>query len=151
MAKVSVIVPVYNVEPYLEEALRSLVRQTLRDIEIVVVNDGSTDNSLGIIRRFMEKDDRIILIDKENGGYGKAMNVGLDRASGEYIGILEPDDYVSLDMYEDLYETISDIMKLPARRSRITDSSGRRLCMRRGPCSSTARITATGETIPILP
>ena len=104
MAKVSIVVPVYNVEEYLEEALRSLVRQTLRDIEIVVVNDGSTDGSLAIIRRFMEKDSRIVLIDKENGGYGMAMNVGLDKASGEYIGILEPDDYVPLDMYEDLYE-----------------------------------------------
>ena len=128
MAKVSVIVPVYNVEPYLEEALRSLVRQTLRDIEIVVVNDGSTDNSLGIIRRFMKKDDRIILIDKENGGYGKAMNVGLDRASGEYIGILEPDDYVSLDMYEDLYETAHaedlDMVKADFYRFMTDDKSG---------------------------
>lgn len=128
MAKVSVVVPVYNVEPYLEEALRSLVRQTLRDIEIVVVNDGSTDGSLDIIRRFMEKDDRIVLIDKENGGYGKAMNVGLDRASGEYIGILEPDDYVPLDMYEDLYEIAKehdlDFVKADFYRFTTDDASG---------------------------
>lgn len=128
MAKVSVIVPVYNVEQYLEEALRSLVRQTLRDIEIVVVNDGSTDGSLDIIRRFMEQDDRIVLIDKENGGYGKAMNVGLDRASGEYIGILEPDDYVPLDMYEDLYEKAAendlDMIKADFYRFTTDDNSG---------------------------
>ena len=128
MAKVSVIVPVYNVEQYLEEALRSLVRQTLRDIEIVVVNDGSTDGSLDIIKRFMEQDDRIVLIDKENGGYGKAMNVGLDRASGEYIGILEPDDYVPLDMYEDLYETAAandlDMIKADFYRFTTDDNSG---------------------------
>ena len=128
MAKVSVVVPVYNVEQYLEEALRSLVRQTLHDIEIVVVNDGSTDGSLEIIRRFMENDSRIVLIDKENGGYGKAMNVGLDRAAGEYIGILEPDDYVPLDMYEDLYEAAHahdlDLVKADFYRFTTDDETG---------------------------
>lgn len=128
MAKVSIVVPVYNVEEYLEEALRSLVRQTLLDIEIVVVNDGSTDGSLEIIRRFMEKDSRIVLIDKKNGGYGKAMNVGLDRATGEYIGILEPDDYVSLDMYEDLYEVAKendlDFVKADFYRFTTDDETG---------------------------
>lgn len=102
-AKVSVIVPIYNVEMYLVEALDSLQRQTLHDIEIICVNDGSKDNSLSIMKKYAEKDERFIIIDKENGGYGKAMNVGLDRATGEYIGILEPDDYVPLNMYEDLY------------------------------------------------
>lgn len=105
MPKVSVIVPVYNVEPYLRECMESIVRQTLRDIEIICVNDGSTDGSLAILKEYAGKDDRIILIDKENGGYGLAMNTGLDRATGEYIGIVEPDDYVALTMYEDLYET----------------------------------------------
>ena len=128
MAKVSIVVPVYNVQEYLEEALRSLVRQTLRDIEIVVVNDGSTDGSPDIIRRFMEKDDRIIFIDKENGGYGQAMNVGLDRAGGEYVGILEPDDYVPLDMYEDLYETAKehdlDLVKADFYRFTTDDGTG---------------------------
>ena len=128
MAKVSVVVPVYNVEQYLEEALRSLVRQTLHDIEIVVVNDGSTDGSLEIIRRFMENDSRIVLIDKENGGYGKAMNIGLDRATGEYIGILEPDDYVPLDMYEDLYEAAHahdlDLVKADFYRFTTDDETG---------------------------
>ena len=103
MPKVSIIIPVYNVEPYLRTALDSVVRQTLKDIEIICVNDGSKDGCPGILREYAEKDERIVLIDQENGGYGKAMNAGLDRVTGEYTGILEPDDYVALTMYEDLY------------------------------------------------
>ncbi|MBQ8834512.1 MAG: glycosyltransferase [Oscillospiraceae bacterium] len=103
MSKVSVIVPIYNVSQYLHEAMDSLVRQTLKDIEIICVNDGSTDNSLDIINEYAAKDDRIVVITGPNGGYGKAMNKGLDRATGEYIGILEPDDYLHLTMMEDLY------------------------------------------------
>ena len=104
MAKVSIIIPTYNVEIFLDECLESIRRQTLQDIEIICVNDGSTDHSLEIIRKYAENDPRFVIIDKENGGYGKAMNVGLDRATGEYIGIVEPDDYVPLAMYEDLYK-----------------------------------------------
>ena len=103
MAKVSVVVPVYNTEPFLRECMDSLVRQTLQDLEIICVNDGSTDSSLSILKEYAEKDPRIIIIDQENGGYGKAMNVGIDRATGEYMGIVEPDDYVALTMFEDLY------------------------------------------------
>ena len=108
MAKVSIIVPVYNVEMYLEECMESIVRQTLHDIEVICINDGSKDNSLAILKKYAENDSRVIIIDKENGGYGKAMNVGLDRATGEYIGIVEPDDYVPLAMYEDLYRIATD-------------------------------------------
>lgn len=107
MPKVSIIVPTYNVEMYLDQCMESLQRQTLHDIEVICVNDGSKDNSLAILKKYAENDERIIIIDKENGGYGKAMNVGLDRATGEYIGILEPDDYVPLNMYEDLYNVAS--------------------------------------------
>lgn len=103
MAKVSIIVPTYNVKRYLEECLNSIVGQTLKDLEIICVNDGSTDTSLEILKKYAASDDRIIIIDKKNAGYGCAMNDGLDRASGEYIGIVEPDDYVDLHMYEDLY------------------------------------------------
>lgn len=103
MKKVSVIVPVYNVEAYLEECMESIIGQTLKELEIICINDGSTDNSLEILRRYAEKDDRIIIIDKKNEGYGCAMNDGLDKAAGEYIGIVEPDDFVDLHMYEDLY------------------------------------------------
>ena len=103
MSKVSVILPIYNVSQYLHEALDSVVRQTLKDIEIICVNDGSTDNSLDIINEYAAKDDRIVVITGPNGGYGKAMNKGLDRATGEYVGILEPDDFLDLTMMEDLY------------------------------------------------
>lgn len=108
MAKVSIIVPTYNVEMYLEECMESIKRQTLHDIEVICVNDGSTDGSLAILKRYAEEDERFIIIDKENGGYGKGMNTGLERATGEYIGIVEPDDYVPLNMYEDLYKIASD-------------------------------------------
>ena len=108
MPKVSVIVPVYNVEPYLKECMESIVRQTLKDIEIICINDGSTDGSLEILKEYAAKDDRIVLVDKENGGYGLAMNIGLDRATGEYVGIVEPDDYIGLTMYEDLYNTAKE-------------------------------------------
>ena len=108
MAKVSIIIPTYNVEEYLEECLESVVRQTLSDIEIVCVNDGSTDSSLEILKRYAERDERIIIVDQPNGGYGKAMNAGMDRATGEYIGIVEPDDYVGLEMYEDLYKVAKE-------------------------------------------
>ena len=103
MAKVSIIVPIYNVEQYLEECMDSIVGQTLEDLEIICVNDGSTDGSLDILKKYAAADDRIIIIDKENEGNGCAMNDGLDRATGDYVGIVEPDDYVDIHMYEDLY------------------------------------------------
>ena len=101
--KVSILIPIYNVEPYLRKCLNSVVNQTLKDIEIICVNDGSKDNSLQILKEFAEKDSRIIVIDKENGGYGKAMNIASQKATGEYIGIVEPDDFVELNMFEVLY------------------------------------------------
>ena len=82
--------------------------QTLKDIEIICINDGSTDGSLKILQEYAAKDDRIKIVDKENGGYGIGMNIGLDMATGEYIGILEPDDYVAITMYEDLYKVAKD-------------------------------------------
>lgn len=103
MAKISVIVPIYNVEKYLRKCLNSIIRQTFEDIEIILINDGSKDNSLKIIREYEAKDKRIVVIDKPNGGYGSACNVGLDRATGEYVAIVEPDDYIKRTMYEDLY------------------------------------------------
>jgi glycosyltransferase involved in cell wall biosynthesis len=104
MKKVSVILPIYNVSAYLRQCLDSVVNQTLRELEIICVDDGSTDNCLEIVREYAEKDDRILVLTGPNGGYGKAMNRGLDAASGEYIGIVEPDDYVAPDMFEKLYE-----------------------------------------------
>lgn len=105
MKKVSVIIPIYNVSAYLRECLDSVVGQTLQELEIICVNDGSTDNSLEIVREYADRDPRIVVITGPNGGYGKAMNKGLDCAAGMYIGIVEPDDYVALDMFEKLYQT----------------------------------------------
>ena len=103
MPKVSIIVPTYNVENYLRECMDSIVGQTLKDIEIICINDGSTDGSLEILKNYAAKDPRIVIVDKKNEGYGVGMNIGLERASGEYIGIVEPDDFVPANMYEDLY------------------------------------------------
>ena len=83
--KISVIVPVYNVEKYLSECLDSIINQTLKDIEIICVNDGSTDNSLSILKEYASKDNRIKIIDKENEGLGYTRKVGLDNATGDYI------------------------------------------------------------------
>ncbi len=101
--KVSVLVPIYNVEVFLPECLDSLVNQTLKDIEIICINDGSKDSSLDIIKRYASKDKRIKIIDKENSGYGDSMNQGLKKATGEYIGIVESDDFIELDGFEKLY------------------------------------------------
>ena len=102
--KISVLVPIYNVEDYLSECLDSLVNQTLKDIEIVCINDGSTDKSLHIVKKYAAKDKRIVIIDKKNSGYGDSMNCGLEKASGEYIGIVEPDDFIELNAFEKLYK-----------------------------------------------
>jgi len=105
---ISVIIPVYNVEKYLRQCLDSVVNQTLQDIEIICVNDGSTDSSLQILEEYAQNDSRIKIINKSNSGYGASMNVGLDNATGEYIGIVEPDDFIGLDMYENLYKLASN-------------------------------------------
>lgn len=115
MAKVSIVIPCYNVENYLKECLDSVINQTLNDIEIICINDGSTDSTGTMLNEYAEIDKRIKVIHKENGGYGSAMNVGLEKATGEYIGIVEPDDYIAPKMYEDLYQIAkefdSDIVK----------------------------------------
>ena len=102
--KVSVIVPVYNVEKYLEKCLDSLVNQTLKDIEIIVVNDGTKDNSQEIIDKYVKKYPKKVKgFIKENGGLSSARNYGLKYAKGEYIAFIDSDDYVELDMLEKMY------------------------------------------------
>ena len=103
MPKVSVVIPVYNVEKYLRQCLESVVNQTLQDIEIICVNDGSKDSSLQIMQEYQARDARIRIIDKENSGYGASMNQGFDAATGEYLGIVESDDYAEPEMFEMLY------------------------------------------------
>ena len=103
---ISVIVPVYNVEKYVSKCLDSILKQTLKDIEIIVVDDGSTDNSGSICDRYAEQDKRIRVFHKENGGLSSARNYGIDRAKGEYIGFIDSDDYIEDDMYEVLFDLI---------------------------------------------
>ena len=103
MPKISILVPIYNVEKYLKECLDSVINQTLRDIEIICINDGSTDSCAKILAEYQNKDSRIKVINKENSGYGISMNMGLDAVTGEYIGIVESDDFVKNTMFEDLY------------------------------------------------
>lgn len=102
--KVSVVVPVYNVEKYLRQCLDSIKNQTLKDIEVIVVDDGSKDSSGAIIDEYVAADSRFKAIHKPNSGYGNSMNRGFDAATGEYIGIIESDDYADDDMFEHLYE-----------------------------------------------
>lgn len=97
--RVSVLVPVYNVERYLPQCLEGLCRQTLRELEIIAINDGSTDGSLAILQEWAAQDGRIVILDKPNSGYGASMNRGLGRARGKYIGIVEPDDYPERSMF----------------------------------------------------
>lgn len=101
MVKVSVVVPVYNVEDYLEECLDSIVNQTLKDIEIICVNDGSTDNSLEILNQYAEKDDRFTVISQENAGHAVATNRGMELAKGEYLFLMDSDDFLKLTAFED--------------------------------------------------
>ena len=101
--KISVIVPVFNAEKYLKMCLNSLVSQTLKNIEIICIDDGSTDNSLAILDKFKSKDDRIKIIKQKNYGVSMARNNGISEAQGEYIGFVDADDWVDKDFFEKLY------------------------------------------------
>ena len=106
MSKISIIVPVYNVESYLSNCIDSILNQTFKDFELILVNDGSTDKSLEICKHYKNMDDRIFIIDKKNGGLSSARNAGLDIIKGEYIGFVDSDDYIHPQMYELLYKQI---------------------------------------------
>lgn len=98
--KISIIIPVYNSEKYLKKCLDSIVNQTYKNLEIIIVNDGSTDGSEKICKEYESNDDRVIYLYKENGGLPSARNMGLEHASGDYIGYVDSDDYCELDMFE---------------------------------------------------
>ncbi len=100
---VSVIVPIYNASPYLEKCLDSVVNQTLKNIEIILINDGSTDNSEEICKAYADKDNRIIYYKKENEGLAAARQDGIERAHGEYVGFVDSDDWLELNMYERMF------------------------------------------------
>ena len=105
---ISIIVPVYNVEKYLRKCVDSIIAQTYKKIEIILVDDGSTDNSGVICDEIGKVDDRIVVYHKENGGVSSARNYGIERAKGNYIGFVDSDDFIAPDMYEYLYRIASD-------------------------------------------
>ena len=117
--KVSIIVPVYNVEKYLRKCLDSLVNQTLKDIEIICINDGTKDNSVEIIDEYVKKYSNVLLINQENQGLGMARNNAMKYAKGDYIAFVDSDDWIDLDMYEVLYnkaiKTNADIVECDYR------------------------------------
>jgi len=108
LPSLSIIVPIYNVEKYLDQCLQSITNQSKKDIEIICINDGSTDSSLEILQKYANLDKRIVVLDKQNEWLGKTYNDGLDRARGKYIGFVEPDDYIATTMYEKLFQKIEE-------------------------------------------
>ena len=106
--KISVIIPVYNVELYLNKCLQSITGSTYSNLEIILINDGSPDNCDKLCKEWELKDNRIIYIKKENGGVSSARNLGLDKATGNYIAFVDADDYISPFMYERLYTLMID-------------------------------------------
>ena len=106
MPEISIIVPVYNAENYLDNCIKSILNQTFEDFELILVNDGSTDKSSHICNYYKKIDSRIKLINKKNGGVSSARNKGLEVAIGKYIGFVDSDDYIHPKMYETLYNYI---------------------------------------------
>lgn len=107
MDKISVIVPIYNSEQYLSKCLNSIINQTYKELEIILINDGSIDKSLKIMETYAKKDNRIIIIDKKNEGVSIARNNGIKKSTGKYITFVDSDDYLELDAIEKLYNTIN--------------------------------------------
>ena len=103
---ISIIIPVYNVEEYIEQCIQSVINQTYKKLEIILIDDGSLDKSGKICDAYADRDKRIIVIHKENGGLSDARNKGIDIASGEYITFVDSDDYVEDSFIEDLYTTL---------------------------------------------
>lgn len=106
--KISIIIPIYNSEKYLNRLLESVINQTYKDIEIILVNDGSTDSSLNICEEFRNKDNRIKICNKTNGGVSSARNEGIETATGEYITFIDADDYIDINYIEMLVNNIED-------------------------------------------
>ncbi len=125
---ISVIVPIYNAQPYLDQALSSIENQTYRNIEIICLNDGSTDESLSIMQAHAARDERIVVIDKENQGYGASCNRGIDESHGAWIAILEPDDWIEEGMYRSMidfahsFPACPEIVKTPYWRILMPDT-----------------------------
>lgn len=116
---VSIIVPIYNVEKYIDECIKSVINQTYKNLEIILINDGSTDSSYDICKKYCEIDSRIILVNKENGGSASAKNYGLKIAKGDYIGFVDSDDIIQYDMIQymvsEIQKSNSDIIQCDFR------------------------------------
>lgn len=102
--KISIIVPIYNMEQYLERCLLSLIHQDYQNLEIILINDGSTDNSINICNKYKKIDNRIIVINKAHSGLSDTRNIGIKKATGDYIGFVDSDDYIDKDMFKNLIE-----------------------------------------------
>lgn len=130
MKTISVVIPVYNVEKYLSECLDSVVNQTYKNLQIIIVDDGSTDSSGKICDEYAEKDDRITVVHQSNAGAGAAKNTGLELIDGDYFSIIDSDDYIELDMYEKMVNSLekynSDIAQCLFRNVFVNDSFDRK-------------------------
>ena len=150
MERVSVIVPVYKVEQYLDKCIKSVLEQTYQDIELILVDDGSPDNCGNICDDYARRDSRVRVIHKENGGLSSARNAGLEIASGAYIMFVDSDDYIALDMVEKLYQRMqqddSDMVVCGGQR---VDEKGNLLCSGEGSHTKNGTYTAD-EFYPLL-
>lgn len=130
MKTISVVIPVYNVEKYLSECLDSVINQTYKNLQIILVDDGSTDSSGKICDEYAEKDARITVVHQSNAGAGAAKNTGLDLVKGEYFSIIDSDDYIELDMYEKMVNSLekynADIVQCLFRNVFVNDSFDRK-------------------------
>lgn len=132
--KISVIMPSLNVSKYIKQCLQSVLNQTLEDIEIICVDGGSTDGTLDIIQKYVKKDNRVKLIHSDIKSYGYQMNLGIKEACGDYIGIVETDDYIQSDMYERLYDVVvgnpeEEIDFVKAGYNQIAECKGKVFCL----------------------
>lgn len=110
--KYTVIIPTYNVEEYIERTIKSVLSQTYKNIEIILINDGSTDGTIDVLKSFEKKDDRIIVIDKVNGGVSSARNVGIDKSSGDYLYFLDGDDVIESTLFQKIFDVLNSKMEI---------------------------------------
>ncbi len=136
-SKVSIIIPVYKTEKFLRKCLDSVVNQTLQDIEIIIVDEGDMDECRAIIDEYERNDSRIKTIHEKNGGYGVSINKGFDLATGEYIGIVESDDFVDENMFEDLYKIAKDSDADIVKSDWIEYTESKNLCRQVGKINKT--------------
>lgn len=126
MPKISVIIPVYNTEKYIEKCLESLAKQEMQDFEVIVVNDGSTDNSENVIKNYMQSSKlNIKYLEKENGGLASARNYGVEKASGKYISFLDSDDYLDKNLFSELEKYIDKDIDLIKFKMKTVDEKGK--------------------------